>query len=59
MDKQQLQEKMISLSFEIANISQSIQVYENVRNEKLVIYHQYHQQLKEILQNEIEQENSN
>lgn len=59
MDKQQLQEKMISLSFEIANISQSIQVYENVRNDKLLIYQQYHQQLKEILQNEIEQENIN
>ena len=57
MDKQQLQEKMIALSFEIANISQSIQVYENIRNEKLVIYQQYHQQLKEILQHEIEQEN--
>ena len=33
---------MIQLSFEIANLSQSIQVYEQMRSEKIVVYQEHH-----------------
>lgn len=61
MEKEKLQEKMIQLSFEIANLTQSIQVYEQMRSEKVVVYQELHKQLSDILKNEMlnEQETAN
>lgn len=53
MEKEKVQEKMIQLSFEIANLTQSIQVYEQMRSEKVVVYQELHKQLSDILKNEM------
>lgn len=59
MNKEKVQEKMIQLSFEIANLSQSIQVYEQMRSEKIVVYQEHHKMLSEILKNEMSNEKDN